>query len=177
MQFFYANFFWLAPSTSLILLARRRFAAFRATTLAVMTCFYLGYGLYVLLPAAPPRLVLAAEYTKNLYGYPQFFSKLNAEAFSLLPVDSRAAFPSLHTAVSLVMLASAWRLLRGWFFVALPLAFGLWVSTIYLRHHYAVDLIAGALLAPVAVALAPRIDAWWARRQRALGIETARGAA
>ena len=177
MQFFYANFFWLAPSTSLILLARRRFAAFRATTLAVMTCFYLGYALYVLLPAAPPRLVLAPEYTKNLYGYPQFFSQLNAEAFSLLPVDSRAAFPSLHTAVSLVMLASAWRFLRGWFCVALPLAIGLWVSTIYLRHHYAVDLLAGALLAPVAVALAPRIDAWWSRRQRALGIAPARGAA
>ena len=176
MQFFYANFFWLAPSTSLVLLAGRRFAAFRATTLSVMTCFYLGYGLYVLLPAAPPRLVLATEYTKNLYGYPQFFSKLNAEAFSLLPVDSRAAFPSLHTAVSLVMLVGAWRFLRGWFFLALPLAVGLWVSTIYLRHHYAVDLLAGAALAPVAIALAPRIDGWWSRHQRALGIEPARGA-
>jgi membrane-associated phospholipid phosphatase len=175
MQFFYANFFWLAPSTSLILLARGRFSAFRATTLAVMTCFYLGYALYVLFPAAPPRLVLATEYTRNLYGYPQFFSKLNAEAFSLLPVDSRAAFPSLHTAVSLVMLATAWRFLRGWFFLALPLSIGLWVSTIYLRHHYAVDLLAGAALCPLALVLAPRIDAWWSRRQRALGIEPARG--
>jgi membrane-associated phospholipid phosphatase len=177
MQFFYANFFWLAPSASLILLARGRFAAFRATTLAVMTCFYLGYVLYVLLPAAPPRLVLASEYSKNLYGYPQFFSKLNAEAFSLLPVDSRAAFPSLHTAVSLVMLASAWRFLRGWFYLSLPLCALLWVSTIYLRHHYAVDLVAGAALAALALLLAPRIDAWWSGQQRALGIEPARGAA
>jgi membrane-associated phospholipid phosphatase len=176
MQFFYANFFWLAPSTSLILLAQRRFAAFRASTLAIMTCFYLGYGLYVLLPAAPPRLVLVHEYTRNLYGYPQFFSRLNAEAFSLLPVDSRAAFPSLHTAVSLVMLAGAWRYLRLWFLAALPLCLGLWVSTIYLRHHFAVDLIAGAALAPVAVFLAPRIDRWWSGRQRALGFEPARGA-
>ena len=176
MQFFYANFFWLAPSASLILLVRGRFAAFRATTLAVMTCFYLGYLLYVLLPAAPPRLVLASEYTKNLYGYPQFFSKLNAEAFSLLPVDSRAAFPSLHTAVSVVMLASAWRFLRAWFYLTLPLCALLWVSTIYLRHHYAVDLVAGAALAPLALLLAPRIDAWWSGQQRVLGIEPARGA-
>jgi membrane-associated phospholipid phosphatase len=176
MQFFYANFFWLAPSTSLILLVRGRWPEFRATTLAVMTCFYLGYALYVLFPAAPPRLVLAPEYTVNLYGYPQFFSKLNAEAFSLLPVDSRAAFPSLHAAVSLVMLAGAWRFLRVWFFVALPLVVGLWVSTIYLRHHYAVDLLAGFALAPVALALAPRIDAWWSGRQRSRGIPPARGA-
>jgi membrane-associated phospholipid phosphatase len=176
MQFLYANFFWLAPSASLILLARRRFSAFRAVTLAVMTCFFLGYLLYVLFPAAPPRLVLQTSYTKNLYGYPQFFSRLNAEAFALLPVDSRAAFPSLHTAVTLVMLVCAWRHLRVWFFVALPFVVGLWVSTIYLRHHYAVDLLAGLLLAPVALYLSPRLDRFWAKEQRALGIEPARGA-
>jgi membrane-associated phospholipid phosphatase len=175
MQFFYANFSWLAPSASLILLGRRRFSEFRAVTLAVMTCFFLGYFLYVLFPAAPPRLVLQTSYTKNLYGYPQFFSRLNAEAFALLPVDSRAAFPSLHTAVTLVMLACAWRHLRAWFFVALPFVVGLWVSTIYLRHHYAVDLLAGFLLAPVALYLSPRLDRRWAARQRALGIEPARG--
>jgi membrane-associated phospholipid phosphatase len=176
MQFFYANFFWLAPSVPLVLLVRRRRAAFRASAMAVLTCFYLGYALYVAFPAAPPRLVMVAEFTKNLYGYPQFFSKLNAEAFSLLPVDSRAAFPSLHTAVSLVMLVTAWRYLRVWFWFTLPFVLGLWLSTIYLRHHYLVDLLAGFALAPAAVWTAPRIDSWWARRQRALGEEPAGGA-
>jgi membrane-associated phospholipid phosphatase len=175
MQFFYANFFWLAPSASLILLARGRWADFRTTTLSVMACFYLGYFLYVVFPAAPPRLVLVDQFTKNLYGYPHFFSKLNADAFALLPVDSRAAFPSLHTAVSVTVLIASWRFLRPWFFVMLPLAIGLWVSTIYLRHHYVVDLLAGLLLAPVAVVVAPRIDRFWAARQRALGIAPARG--
>lgn len=177
MQFFYANFFWLAPSVSLILLWKRRWTDFRAATLAVITCFFLGYALYVVFPAAPPRLALVHEYTRNFRGYPQFFSRLNAEAFSLLPVDSRAAFPSLHTAVSVVMLACAWRHLRAWFWIALPLVLGLWVSTIYLRHHYVVDLLAGFALAPVALLLAPRLDRWWAGRQRALGFAPARGAA
>jgi membrane-associated phospholipid phosphatase len=103
--------------------------------------------------------------------------RLNADAFSLLPVDSRAAFPSLHTAVSVVMLACAWRFVRPWFWIALPLAVGLWLSTIYLRHHYVVDLLAGFALAPLALYAAPRLDLWWAERQRALGIEPARGAA
>jgi membrane-associated phospholipid phosphatase len=177
MQFFYANFVWLAPSVSVALLAQKRWADFRAATLAVLTCFFLGYALYVIFPAAPPRLALAREYTKNLSGYPQFFSRLNADAFSLLPVDSRAAFPSLHTAVSVVMLACAWRHLRTWFWIALPLAVGLWVSTIYLRHHYVVDLLAGFALAPLAFLAAPRLDRWWGGRQRALGIAPARGAA
>jgi membrane-associated phospholipid phosphatase len=176
MSFCYVNFFWIAPSTSLLLLARRRWPQFRATTLAVVVCFYMGYFLYVLFPAAPPRLVLVYEFTKTLAGYSALFSSFEARAFELLPVDSRAAFPSLHAAVSLVALVCAWRYLRDWFWALLPFVLGLWVSTIYLRHHYAVDLIVGWALAPAALAVAPRLDRWWAARQRALGISPARGA-
>ncbi len=176
MQLFYVSFLWIAPSTSLILLARRRWREFRTVTLGVIVCFYLGYALYVVFPAAPPRLVLVYEFKRNLQGYPYLFSNLSARAFALLPVDSRAAFPSLHAAVSLLALFYAWRYVRPWFWGLLPFALGLWVSTVYLRHHYVVDLFAGWLLAPVAAFLAPRLDAWWARRQQALGYETARGA-
>ena len=175
MQFLYLNFFWLAPSTSVLLLLQRRFSEFRAVTFGVVTCFFMGYALYVVFPAAPPRLVLLAEFTKNLRGYPVGFSSLSAGAFSLLPTDSRAAFPSLHTAASTVALVYAWRYLRPWFWVLLPFVVGLWVSTIYLRHHYFVDLVAGWALAPVALWVAPRIDAWWAGRQRELGYAPARG--
>jgi membrane-associated phospholipid phosphatase len=177
MQFFYLNFFWIAPSASFLLLLKRRPVAFRAATLGVIICFYLGYALYVLFPAAPPRLVLIYDFTKNLRGYPVGFSNLSAQAFALLPVDSRAAFPSLHTAVSLVVLIHSWRSLRVWFWILLPFVLGLWVSTVYLRHHYVVDLIAGWLLALLAAWVAPRLDAWWARRQRALGYEPPRGSA
>ena len=41
---------------SLILLLQRRWPRFREATLGVIICFYIGYALYVLLPAAPPRL-------------------------------------------------------------------------------------------------------------------------
>lgn len=170
MQFLYLNFFWIAPSASLLLLVRRRWAEFRAVTLGVVVCFFLGYALYVAFPAAPPRLVLVYEFKRSLAGHPSLFSSLSARAFELLPADSRAAFPSLHAAVSLVVLIYSWRHLRAWFWTLLPFVLGLWVSTVYLRHHYTVDVLAGWLLAPLAVALAPRLDAWWNARRRALGL-------
>ena len=46
--------------------------------LGVITCFFMGYALYVVFPAAPPRLVLVYEFTKNLRGYPVGFSNLSA---------------------------------------------------------------------------------------------------
>jgi membrane-associated phospholipid phosphatase len=175
MSFFYLSFAWIAPSTSLLLLLRRDLSAFRAATLAVIVCFYLGYALYVVFPAAPPRLVLVYEFDRTLQGYPHLFSNLSARAFALLPVDSRAAFPSLHAAVSLVALSCAWRYARWWFWTLVPFAIGLWASTIYLRHHYTVDLLAGFALAPAALWAAPRLDRWWAKQQTARGYEPARG--
>ena len=176
MRFFYFNFFWIAPSTSLVLLSQRRWPEFRATTLGVVLCFYMGYALYVVFPAAPPRLALVYEFTRSLEGYPSLLSNLSASAFELLPVDSRAAFPSLHAAVSLLVFLYAWRYVRWWAMVLAPFALGLWVSTVYLRHHYVVDLIAGWMLAPLAFWLAPRLDRWWSTRQRDLGLGTALGA-
>jgi len=68
------------------------------------------------------------------------------------------------------------RYVRVWFAILLPFVVGLWASTVYLRHHYVVDLLAGWALVPVALWVAPRLDAWWARRQRALNVPVALGA-
>jgi len=168
-QLLYMSFVLIAPAVPLFLLFAKRFEDSRRAALSIILCFYLGYALYLILPAAPPRLALAADFKKNLGGDPFFASMAAERAFSLLPTDSRAAFPSLHAAVSLLALGLAWRFTRGLFFLLLPAAIGLWVSTIYLRHHFVVDLLAGFALAPVAYALAPRLDSWWTIRRKRLG--------
>lgn len=164
MAFFYGNFFWLAPVVPLLLLLRRRWREFRTATLGIVTCFYLGYALYVVFPAAPPRLHLAHQFHVTLKGYPNLLFSFSEKALALLPADSRAAFPSLHAAVTLLALVYAWRYARLGFWLLLPFVLGLWISTVYLRHHYVVDLVAGWLLAPLALWLAPRLDHWWQRR-------------
>ena len=79
---------------------------------------------------------------------------------------SRAAFPSLHAGVSLLTLVYAWRHVR-WYVLPLGIVVtGLLASTVYLRHHYVVDLLAGALLVPWVLWAAPRFDRWWNAGQR-----------
>jgi membrane-associated phospholipid phosphatase len=161
MSLCYASFFGIAPAVPLLLLLAGRRQEFRQALLGIVTCFYLGYALYVALPAAPPRLYLAHQFRLQLKGYPNLLYSLSERTLTLLPADSRAAFPSLHAAVSLLALLYAWRYLRPWLLLLVPCAIGLWISTIYLRHHYFVDLVAGWLLAPAAMWLAPRLERFW----------------
>jgi membrane-associated phospholipid phosphatase len=166
-QLMYMSFVAVAPGVPFILLTQGRLAEFRRASLAIILCFYLGYVLYLVFPAAPPRIAMAADFRKNLGGDPFIVSAAMDGALALLPTDSRAAFPSLHAAVSLLALILAWRFTRVLFVFLVPVVLGLWVSTVYLRHHFVVDLFAGFLLAPLAYWLAPRIDLWWLRKRAA----------
>jgi len=49
--------------------------------------------------------------------------------------------------------------------VLVPLVVANWFSTIYLRYHYLIDVIAGWLVAAVAIVLAERLLRWEARKQ------------
>jgi membrane-associated phospholipid phosphatase len=73
-------------------------------------------------------------------------------------------FPSLHVAVSAFILLFDRRFAPWRYRVYLPAAVGLWISTLYLRFHYGVDVIAGALVATiglcVAFAMAGRQSPW-----------------
>jgi membrane-associated phospholipid phosphatase len=171
-QLLYMSFAIIAPAVPLVLLFQKRFDEFRRAALSIIVCFYVGYAIYLIFPAAPPRLVLAGEFKKNLGGDPFIVSAAAGELMSLLPTDSRAAFPSLHAAVSLLALMLSWRYVRKLFYGLLPLVVGLWLSTVYLRHHFVVDLIAGFALSPAALVLAPILDRWWSAKRASYG-ETA----
>ncbi|MBN2371254.1 MAG: phosphatase PAP2 family protein [Vicinamibacteria bacterium] len=173
MTFFYGNFIWIAPFVPAVLLMQRRGSQFRESMLGIVVCFYLGYALYVVFPAAPPRLYLAHAFTTNLRGHPNLLFHASEKTLELLPADSRAAFPSLHAAVSLLALIYALRHLRRLVWLLLPLVLGLWISTIYLRHHYVIDLLAGWLLVPLAIRATPRLERFWISRQLAYGVTPA----
>jgi membrane-associated phospholipid phosphatase len=66
----------------------------------------------------------------------------------------RDVFPSMHVAISCLVWLYAFRNSRPLFWLLSPLILSLWVSTIYLRYHYLVDVAAGLVLAPASFLLA-----------------------
>jgi membrane-associated phospholipid phosphatase len=163
-NFFYANFYLVAPSVVMVLWFGGQRAAARHVLLGIILCFYTGYLLYLIFPAAPPRLYFGSLglFKVTLRGGP--ITNFQELLIGMMPNHAaRAAFPSLHAAVSCLSLYYAWKYSRWFFPFLLTFVIGLLVSTVYLRHHWVVDLLAGALLVPFIIWLTPRYERAWAR--------------
>ncbi len=154
----YANYFVLNICVAVVLYFQKRYQEFRYTLVTTIICYYMGYFLFIIFPAAPPRIVLKPFFSVSLHGHVLEPIK---HAIEVSAQDSRGAFPSLHCAVSFVSMFFGWRFLRWMFWVMVPMVIMLVVSTIYLRHHYVIDLIAGLVLAFIAFWIGPKLEDWW----------------
>jgi len=76
-------------------------------------------------------------------------------------VVNRDCMPSGHTMLSLLGILMSWRFRSRWRWFITIGGISVIISTIYLRYHYAVDLIAGASLAVILYFSTPLIVRFW----------------
>jgi len=155
----YWLFYVLPPTLGLILYLRKDRPAFRYTMVAVVLCLYLGYIGYVAWPASAPRLFIPGAYSVPLHGTPLLDYTRTAAA--AVPLTAYGAFPSLHCAGAILAVLLAWRYQRWFAWVQLPFATGLVFGTVYLRHHWVVDILAGFVLTFFSYWAGPRLENWW----------------
>jgi membrane-associated phospholipid phosphatase len=160
--FCYWLFYVCGPLLGLLLYLRKDWKAFRYTMVSVVLCLYMGYIGYVAWPAAAPRLAIPEAYTVALRGGSAFLDSTRA-ATAAIPLTALGAFPSLHCAIALLALLLAWKHMRWYFWVQLPFGVGLIVGTVYLRHHWVVDILAGFVLTFLAFWLGPLLEDAWVR--------------
>jgi membrane-associated phospholipid phosphatase len=162
----------IAPPLYALYLWRRagaRTRQYRDFSMSVAIIAVLGYSGYVLVPVVGPHLYQASLYPDRLPGTGALL-----DGFTQFQGTARDGFPSLHTAMTMVLLASMWRDARRLFWLYLPIGLGLFASTLYLRRHYAIDVVAGFVTAAVALAVAPRVNRWWYGADRPAGPATSR---
>jgi hypothetical protein len=113
----------------------------RSNFAGLFVLYAIGFLGYTIVPAAGP----------HLNGTLSSFPPTGPLSSRLLPFINTAsngidAFPSIHVAVSLYLLLFDARHYRQRFARMLVPCLLLWVSTLYLRYHYLVDVVAGAAL-------------------------------
>lgn len=145
---FYALLFPLVLSA--IFAAGGRVAIQRAAFTIGLTLL-IAYASYELIPVKGPVLSRTFEVPLDLY----LIAPLK-EAMMDRTRITWDCFPSLHTACTLLMAEAAWKWARRLFWVISPAVVLMPLACVYLRYHYVADIIAGALLAAVMVALTNR---------------------
>jgi len=162
----YWLFYVLPPLLGLLLYRRGEWQSFRETLVSIVICLYIGYVGYVVLPAGPPRYAIPDAFGGPLVGALPILDASRA-ATAAVPLTAKGAFPSLHCGVMFLATLLAWRHLRWFFPVMLFFGAGLIAGTVYLRHHWVVDIFAGVALAIVADRATPPLERWWARKAAA----------
>lgn len=163
MALAYMTYFVFPPLLAGCLYLRGEVCAFRELQIALLCGFYLGFVGYIIVPAVGPQLVLS--YETSLYG--KYFFWGAKQAVASLQSFPRDCFPSMHTAVSTITLWFFFRHRRAiprWRAIAVPvtvLTVSLWASTVYLRYHWVVDVLAGLALAALASVLGVLVHRRW----------------
>ena len=143
---FYASHYFVPLAVAILLWYRSR-SHYWPFVIGFILVAYIGFVIYIFFPAAPP-------WWATKYGYlvdqpvnlPASFVAMSSLTSHIGP-NKVAAMPSLHMSFptySALFCVHVWGKKYIWLF-AFPLCVGF--STIYLGHHYIIDLLAGMLLA------------------------------
>ena len=164
--------FYLLPVLQAVELWRRGdMDALAGFARAMAFCYFISYLLYFLMPAIGPRFTLHE------------FESIGSELPGLLLTDllrglvdagggippgaqhpeqwvNRDCMPSGHTMLTItnIVLAFGNRSKLRWLFVVI--GGSLVFSTVYLRYHYVVDVVVGALLVVVCMPLEAPVNRW-----------------
>jgi membrane-associated phospholipid phosphatase len=126
---------------------------FREFLLAVLLSGVFGAIGYLLVPAVGPAIAFPHLFQHELNGI--FYGPINDILDKVRA--PRDVFPSLHVGISTIVLFYVARFSRRWLLVFLPFILGNWLSTLYLRCHYLVDVLAGWAVAVLVIVLAKQL--------------------
>ena len=157
----YTSYF-VVPHLVVLALWLRRSPLFGRFAVAVLGTAYLGLAVSFAVPTAPPWLAAQS-------GHLPFVSRIVRDTFDgvdssvydrgyeVVGVNAVAAMPSLHLAMTVLILFAAWRGGLGVRLAGLGYALAMAFALVYAGEHYVVDLVAGVAAAALAWRAAPSI--------------------
>ena len=175
LQFWYNLFQLMLIPPVIGFFVKRRMRTFRLYVMTLLFGFYLSYLLYFIMPAIGPRFevhdfhAIDRELPGILITEP-FRALINA-GNNITPdmtdpylVVNRDCMPSGHTMMSILGILMTWKYRTRWKWLLTVGGISVVISTVYLRYHYVVDVIAGIVLAFIVFYAHEAIARWWRRR-------------
>lgn len=172
LQIVYGTFFFLPIILGVSLLRKNKKKELYYMAFIIVLGFVLSYIGYFLLPSIGPRFTLHDFDLTNVELPGLYLTNFLREIVNTgesIPsgtpnpalVVQRDAFPSGHTQMTLLVmyLSIKFKSRSKYFFI--PNGTLLIFATVYLRYHYVVDLIAGAIFMVLTLWLGKHLFKWW----------------
>ena len=154
----YLSYYFL-PLTLIVVLYLKKNPGLYPAIFLLSLGYYLSFIGYILFPAVGPRYAMTSLYTVPLEG--SFITDWVRDGLNAIEHNKRDCMPSGHTQIALTVLYLAHRYEKVIFYLFFPIVCGLVLSTVYLRYHYVIDLVAGIALAIGSMAVGPLLYEWW----------------
>jgi membrane-associated phospholipid phosphatase len=108
--------------------------------------FFVFYIIFTLVPVAGPQFYYSEPDNQVPEGY--IFSLLmrSIQDMGEKPIG---AFPSSHVGLTIIAMILLYENARKYFYVILPVAIILVASTVYIKAHYLIDVVAAFIIAPL----------------------------
>jgi membrane-associated phospholipid phosphatase len=144
MSFGYSSFFVMIALIIIYFRWRVDCRTSEKISFVVLCSFFLYYIIFILLPVEGPQFYFPDNQIPPGYA----FSKI-LNIIQFYGEERTGAFPSSHVGMTMIILIIFWRYRRPIFYALLPVAFVLVLSTVYLKAHYAIDVVGGFISAPI----------------------------
>lgn len=156
LQIIYATFYFLPMILTVNLVLKKKLPEADYSIFAVVFGFFVSYIGYMLVPAIGPRFHLHDFELTNTELPGLFLTNLLREIINMgesIPagtpnpaeVVQRDVFPSGHTMMTGITMYLSWKFKSPAKWFLMPVGTLLIFSTVYLRYHYAIDVIAGLI--------------------------------
>ena len=171
LQISYASYYVIMLTVGIEVFSRKEHDRFVYVLFVIVYGFFLSYLGYMAFPAVGPRFTLhnfttldselpGLLLTTPIRDFLNAGESIPKAAANAITFAQRDAFPSGHTQMTLISLFLAYHYRLRTRYVLYVFGTMLILSTVYLRYHYVIDVIAGIGFMVFTVLTAPIIFTW-----------------
>jgi membrane-associated phospholipid phosphatase len=145
MNISYLSYFIMIMGTSFYLFFTNRPVA-QKVAFIILCSFLFYYIIFIIIPVMGPQFYFS--YPDNSIPESGIFRRLMMMVQEM-GEQPTGAFPSSHVGICLINLTLLYKYARKGFYILLPIAILLICSTVYIKAHYLIDVVAGFITAPL----------------------------
>ncbi|HRB00650.1 MAG TPA: phosphatase PAP2 family protein [Ignavibacteria bacterium] len=168
LQIVYGLFYLMPVIYAMELYLWHRYEELKYAIFVIFFGFYLSFLGYIIVPAIGPRFTLHEFANMNIEMPGLYFAEIIRGLINFgesIPKNvpdpelyaQRDAFPSGHTIIIILITYLSHKIRSNSFYFYLPFSILMIFSTVFLRYHYVIDLIAGIPFVIITILTANRI--------------------